>query len=266
MLLHLSNEMIAMILDHVDDLVDAACFCLADGRLLAIGFPRLGELQRLTFAPWRGQRMICLGEYAGDDDYPASLQELVKDCIKDWPQDEIDQEPYKGLFVSFVRENFKYASEEACENLDGYYWDHSTKRRGMQNVLRMLLKREYDYPGPLFLCNLSKREYVRASFLACLNEEFRKKYKDVPLADFGHALLSRICWPSDSTIAMSYEGDLHRGPWAGDRFEVTTIDKIQGAEWKDVSLEVVEVLRGIWKSEEEGVMVYKYADSRQTQC
>ena len=68
--------------------------------------------------------------------------------------------------------------------------------------------------------------------------------------DLGRALLSRICWSSDGISGMSYEGELHRGPWAGERFEVTTADKLQvGVKWKHITGEAIDALRKIWKSE-----------------
>ena len=39
-------------------------------------------------------------------------------------------------------------------------------------------------------------------------------------ASLGHALYSQICWSSDPSISMSCDNvNLHRGDWAGDRFE-----------------------------------------------
>ena len=73
------------------------------------------------------------------------------------------------------------------------------------------------------------------------------------LPDLGHALLSMICWSSDGSISMEYEGDLHRGEWVGDRFEVGSMDDLREAkdfaDWVDVSKKVVKILDKIWKSE-----------------
>ena len=52
---------------------------------------------------------------------------------------------------------------------------------------------------------------------------------------------------------MKYEGDIHRGVWAGDRFDIITIDQFKLAdgekEWKDVSDEVAKEVTEIWGSE-----------------
>ncbi|KAG8988825.1 hypothetical protein FRB94_000382 [Tulasnella sp. JGI-2019a] len=86
------------------------------------------------------------------------------------------------------------------------------------------------------LCNLSKREYVRQQAVEAHG-----------CAGFGAFLLSRICWSSDSSVSMAYEGDIHRGIWAGDRFEITTIDALRGGEtnWKDISDEMGKEMAAI---------------------
>ena len=70
---------------------------------------------------------------------------------------------------------------------------------------------------------------------------------------FGYVVLSRISWLSDSSCAMRYDSDIHRGVWAGDRFDITTIDQIrsadEGGEWRDVSDEVAQEMIAIWVCE-----------------
>ena len=52
---------------------------------------------------------------------------------------------------------------------------------------------------------------------------------------------------------MSYEGDIHRGVWAGDRFDIVTLEEVKSdsgdeVKWEDVSDEVVEEMDAIWES------------------
>lgn len=86
------------------------------------------------------------------------------------------------------------------------------------------------------------------------DEDDRHKMFYLSSVNLGHALLSRICWSSDESISMiCNKWRLDRGCWAGDRFEVTTLSKLrQGIDWKDVSDEVVDTLRGIWVAENGG--------------
>ncbi|TFY67943.1 hypothetical protein EVG20_g3744 [Dentipellis fragilis] len=57
---------------------------------------------------------------------------------------------------------------------------------------------------------------------------------------------------------MAYTGDLHRGVWAGDRFDIVPIDEFTEREigtdgevivWKDVSESVAKELKEILASE-----------------
>lgn len=49
---------------------------------------------------------------------------------------------------------------------------------------------------------------------------------------------------------MAYEGDRHRGPWAGNQFEITTTDRMKAdMQWQDISDRVVGVLDEVWKAE-----------------
>ena len=105
-------------------------------------------------------------------------------------------------------------------------------------------------PGPRALCNLSKGEYVREDALPTA------RGGDMGMRiEWGHVLLARICWSSSSKSGMPKEGNerLCRGPWAGDRVCITSVDALPEAEegraWRDVSAEVEEVLSGVWKTE-----------------
>lgn len=50
-----------------------------------------------------------------------------------------------------------------------------------------------------------------------------------------------------------YDEDIHRGVWAGDRFDITTIDQIGvkdgEKQWTDVSDEVAKEMTEIWVGE-----------------
>ncbi|KAF8491949.1 hypothetical protein BU17DRAFT_30269, partial [Hysterangium stoloniferum] len=60
--------------------------------------------------------------------------------------------------------------------------------------------------------NMSKKEYIRESRItaeARLDEMYVTQ-----------AILSRICWSHDPSSSMAYQGDIHRGTWAGDRIDI----------------------------------------------
>jgi hypothetical protein len=109
------------------------------------------------------------------------------------------------------------------------------------------------YRAPKILRNLSKRQYVRRGALKRMTCPAHWEWDKI---DLGHVVLSRISWSSDSSVAMSYKGDIHRGVWAGDRFGITSMDALdekdengQSVEWTDVTDEVLKEMYEIWLSE-----------------
>ena len=242
-LLRLPNELLATIFAHITSLEDAACLCLADGRLFAVGFPRrINELQDLTYAKWAGDRIVCMGENASDDDLPEGVLKAMKEQLEQWELE--DQTSCVPQWFNMVWEKFitiddvgQQAGElEPLTDSKGFGEDWGP-------YLEMIRQR-YESSHPWVLCNLSKRIYVRAEAVAALTDSDGStpfiSGTACMLIDLGHILLSQICWSSDDTTGLSYRGDLHRGPWAGDRFEVTSMDKLDSnIPWKDVSDEVV---------------------------
>ena len=64
------------------------------------------------------------------------------------------------------------------------------------------------------LRNISKRQYVRRSTLLKMCKACPKRWK-ISSVDLGHVVISRVCWSSDGSISMAYDGGI-RGVWAGD--------------------------------------------------
>ena len=58
----LAQEIVVAIVECVEDVHDLACLRLADRVLFLIGIQRPLRLQEII-APWRGDRLICLGDY-----------------------------------------------------------------------------------------------------------------------------------------------------------------------------------------------------------
>lgn len=68
----------------------------------------------------------------------------------------------------------------------------------------------------------------------------RKGRECWPLANI---LLAHICWSTNPSTGLRYEKeDLHRGPWAGDRFDVCLLSTLQE-----------EMTKGVAKASEDGV-------------
>lgn len=245
-LLWLPNELISAVFNALDNMYDAICLSLADGRLFAVGFSRVVELQTAQFASWAGQRVICLGKYTTDNDYPTSVSGYVKEELRrankvDADSDDSDLNEGSGEdeteahrrsdFVTLVRRYYEqFSSGEELQNeadFDDLYYRIRARDR---EPYRFLTQPQYPSRDQLILCNLSKSEYVRNVALQELAAEDADddshKYYTLQTVTLAHALLSRICWSMHPSISMQYDKNIHRGLWAGDKFEVTTMDKL----------------------------------------
>ncbi|OCL04804.1 hypothetical protein AOQ84DRAFT_300129, partial [Glonium stellatum] len=104
------------------------------------------------------------------------------------------------------------------------------------------------------LRNFTTREFVRADAVA-LKPDFIAGPRIKGLG-FGELVLSRICWSSQVDTSVSEEVTLHKGVWAGHRFDIVTTKKLQAesedegaGKWLDVSDEVTKEMEAVWKSE-----------------
>ncbi|KAI0263360.1 hypothetical protein BC834DRAFT_971354 [Gloeopeniophorella convolvens] len=242
----LPAELLLLVFDHVDDLIDVLSLRLAHPVLFDAGRHRADALYAAEMARWAGDRLLCVGDGAQRADAPpgvlapgelggregASLYELSDD----WP----------GLRHAHGLERIlrRYPWRPRPATPDG--WHRGTAKR----ILRPVYKAQ-GAGAHWALCNLSKREYVREDALVV------RAAPDAARAPvrfgFGQALLSRICWSSQASTTMAYQGSIHRGVWAGDRFAITEAERLPGFAqpglWRDVSEEVRRELEALWRSE-----------------
>ena len=122
----------------------------------------------------------------------------------------------------------------------------------VHDALDSELSRFYPEDQPWILRNLTTQEYVRSEAIALKPEYIHGP--NIDFLGFGEVILSRVCWSTDPWVAMSYKGGIHRGVWAGHRFDITTLarheqDTEKEKGWEDVSERVAEEIARIWESE-----------------
>ncbi|KDQ16576.1 hypothetical protein BOTBODRAFT_129935 [Botryobasidium botryosum FD-172 SS1] len=243
-------ELIRLIFREIDNFQDTFSLAHANTRLLDIGRDRVCALLRCTVAPWAGDRLICIGEEANSDDLPdgmltaTEMQQLesftTKDCAE-WCEGDV-VEPANLYFFADAKyrapKDYGYSSPGFTQRLS------TSERVQYGRLLKSMHLSESDHPR--ILCNLSKREYVRLGAVAGLAKDtLAHPWFPGDRWKFGAALVSRICW---SSIPISdADSSTHRGVWAGDRFEITTLDTFPHcpdgeAGWKDVSEEMAQHL------------------------
>ena len=86
------------------------------------------------------------------------------------------------------------------------------------------------------------QEYVRSEAIPIKPEYIHGPNIDV--LGFGEVIWSRICWSTEAH-SNDFEAGFYRGPWAGYRFDITTLDRhnqgaLKGSEWKDASEEIAD--------------------------
>ena len=123
--------------------------------------------------------------------------------------------------------------------------------------------RPYIDADETLLRNLTTHEYVLHSEISVSKSKkyIQGAWNKGPIG-FVEVLKCMFCFSNDPSVSMSFDGpeDLHRGPWAGHRFDIVTLaehnEQIEEEGkpkdyWKDVSFEVRKKIKRIWDGEEE---------------
>ncbi|KAI1796843.1 hypothetical protein LXA43DRAFT_490204 [Ganoderma leucocontextum] len=168
--------------------------------------------------------------------------------IDDWPWGRLDHLCW-GVSPELWRGAFDYIK-------NGSGWYGRLEGRDLERFHLVMAQMFPTHRKDWVLLNLSKMEYVTASAMATLSKHPDDVQPWLPYcrADLGHALLARICWASEDCTGL--EGNptrVERGPWAGDRFCITTMDRVAKQkkgepQWKDVSHAVVGDVKKIFEA------------------
>ncbi|KAJ7110902.1 hypothetical protein C8R44DRAFT_883365 [Mycena epipterygia] len=246
-LVNLPVEMIYEIYSHLDDLVDAVCLSITCQVLWEVGrsdLHRRAEKSAATYS-WAGDRIICLGAETRSKDLPANL--LAPEEVKE--------------LLSCTRTMYFYPFGDAppgcCFTVDRFLQQSKFYLRGAQFweswMFRGLCRREPVALLPMdALRNLTKREYVRNTALLDLQAVYADTHVDMEDLGFGQVVVVRVCCSADQCVGMAYDGGIHRGVWAGDRFDVVGAEWLEAREtdatWTDVSEAVMSEVEAIWNA------------------
>ncbi|KAJ7196022.1 hypothetical protein GGX14DRAFT_473966 [Mycena pura] len=250
-LVNLPVEIIHEIHSHMDGFHDLFFFSVTCQVLWEIG---RGEMHRRVVKlasthSWAGDRIICVGDYLRNDDIPASLlsAEEKKDFLvtreenDDEDENDDDEEcrlyhyPWTEIHYSPLPRK-DVALDRLSDRCDTYLDDLDE-----QVVSQLCDFKSLKQPALRVLRNFTRQQYVRESAILDLQNEYDH-------IGFGEVVLSRICLSSDPSTNMA--GDIHRGVWAGDRFDVVSAEWLvtdAAGGWTDVSNEVLKEVEAIWK-------------------
>ncbi|KAG5959227.1 hypothetical protein E4U57_000837 [Claviceps arundinis] len=220
---------------------------------------------------WAGQQLITVGDYVEVDDYPPGLFATEEDkeaLLKRRPEDddesvnEFYELPAEQQTLTLYERIYRSFTElprasHIFSIVDRYYsiLDDLDQDPCFQTVKDVwYMKRDDFYPRDevWILRNLTTQQYVRREPL-----ELEPGLAHGPFVrgiGFGSVVLSRISWSSDNSTALNDPtGRIHRGLWAGHRFDITTMTRHEkltaGQNWTDVTEEVVEEVTAIWSAD-----------------
>ncbi|KAG5945670.1 hypothetical protein E4U60_005040 [Claviceps pazoutovae] len=216
-----------------------------------------------SFGVWAGQQLITVGDYLNIDDYPPDLFATEEDkeiLLRRRPENGVDQLPVGQRRVDLYAIVCKFKREVPRAMVRLLDRDSTILGalaqdpcyRAVGNEIH--LQRDDFYPQDeiWILRNLTTHQYVRREPL-----ELQPGLAHGPFVrgiGFGSVVLSRISWSTDSSVSLQDPtGRIHRAPWAGHRFDITTMTRHEkltaGQNWTDVSEELVEEVTAIWSTE-----------------
>jgi len=256
-------EIVSRIFDSIDgeNVGDSFALALTSERCWLIAQRHIKAIVLRHQIVWAGDRIICSGDDSEHGDLPKGLLSVEEESIYANEYGSIE-EYCENTTPSNL---FSFSPKAVLDEFVGGF----RKQISYENVRRICLAVDIVFEEPEILRNISKRQYVRRAELVEMRKTCPKdwEFDDV---DLGHVLISRICWSSDPSTTLSYKGPIHRGVWAGDRFDITSAAALEEKDengqpvlWTDVSEEVLAELRCIWSSEYgEGVLINKTAGWR----
>lgn len=266
-LLSLPTDLLHCIFDEVTELTDVLNLFAAHDRLMLVGVYHVRHMVDRLIAPWRGQRLVCLGNHCElpEEVAPPLKRKLATvlsrsnrkkrarqgDAATDEGLDDEDNmdAQYGGMTVPEVLDYiFDGILREPGAHVARFFKLYAWLEAGRPTVTRPL--------SQLVLRNRAMREYVRGAALVPLrarcqaSSEQSGRAVDVTL---GHALLVQICWSTEAPAWATDEDSaetcerLASGPWAGDPVDIVSVDKAElRQEWKDCSGEVVTLLEKLF--------------------
>lgn len=207
---------------------------------------------------WTVTPVVCVPCYRGPvkflpNDYPPGLfsaediEALCKNYIKVLPSVGWNKTgiawPFMSSVVSFSINRCTRGLEPATEAV----------RHPIYSQLYSIGRVETYFPASQqwILRNLTTKQLVRSEAIALSPDYIHGPFIDV--IGFGEVVMSRICWPSSSSVGMTDTSNFSTGVWAGHCFDITTLSRHEAetdaAEWNNVSEGIAKEVASIWEAE-----------------
>ncbi|KAH9901446.1 hypothetical protein C8Q73DRAFT_786813 [Cubamyces lactineus] len=233
---------------------------------LAVARSHIVRIQRSHFGSLAGHRLICIGDAARTfADYPRGLftdkekREWFNSSDGEYESDDIDL----SLFALAASSWQRVREAPSLIRTSDLVWRRSAiSCLSTRDFLffRALSTPHYPDDAQWVVCNLSKREYLRYDAIPPVRNKPNPVDAQSRKVNLCRLVFACICWsPSKDTGIRSAGGgadavnaQLARGRWAGDRLEMTTLEKMApcegAARWKDVTEDLLRLLHELWVS------------------
>lgn len=244
-----------------DDIEDVVCLGMTNSYFWPMARKRL-HMHLLSFLGcWAGENIVCPGEYLEPGDFPPGLfsaeeeeqlrqTKIVPRPDPDGYDTDDDQEPRLITLCDLTDgEPERHVSIQG-RSFEIYF--NCVDRDSREYLKFTTVFRDFTLDEPDFypndetwiLRNLTTHEYVRPNALVQRRRGDYRPYFEYP--GFGEVMISRISWSSSSINKTS----IHRGPWAGHRFDITTWSRHEEEalteQWSDIS-EKIWAEMSVWK-------------------
>ncbi|KAF7375684.1 hypothetical protein MSAN_00457700 [Mycena sanguinolenta] len=261
LLVNLPVEMIWEIYSHMKDFSDIVCLTLTCQPMWNIGRRKIYDwVASFVAFSWAGDRIVCLGDYLLENQISAHEHLLTpEEAVGFNGFDQHDRE-YNFYNYPFCDVSHLVGTFSAWQLVHGFMLPRRiaslTDWTSYLHSFHCLVDLHYVTPTtqPAVLRNLSRHQYIRESALIAWKQGSGVAH--AKNAGIGEIVLSRICFSTNGSVNMVWEGDIHRDVWAGDRLDIVAPDWLERLEgdadaWTDVSDEVLKEVEGIWRSEYE---------------
>ncbi|KAF1959329.1 hypothetical protein CC80DRAFT_440765 [Byssothecium circinans] len=251
----LPTELHDLVFDNLE-IDDVLSLSLTSRYFWTVGRRHMQTYYLSLLGPWAGKKIVCVREDVEARDYPPGLFTKDQEEILRQSKDE-DGHPMSLLhysmeeYAEWVKFPSPYSIFGQLLDTEEYHRMARSDRSQLSDIVWQDTSRFYPSDQPWILRNLSTKEFVRSEAIAPKPEYIHGP--NIDFLGFGEVVLSRTCWSTSSSINMRYDGDIHRGIWAGHSFDITTLGRhrqdSKADDWKDVSGEVATEIASIWESE-----------------
>ncbi|KAJ7058814.1 hypothetical protein C8F01DRAFT_282863 [Mycena amicta] len=249
------TELVDEVFRYLDDIEDVLVLSMTCQLLWSIGRRHIYAAmnQKAQNYTWADDRLMVVGDYLYNHDIPEGLlaDEERSELLGRSPEYE-GHEPTLYNYPYSDTYDPRSCGEDFFKYLGSRLEEFDPDKRVFRTLVTCKPSLVPSLQESLVLRNLTKSEYVVGRNLRPL----RKLDEALAGVSLGDLVYSRICWSSDASVSMSYDGGIHQGVWAGDRFDLvseewlkeldTTSDSEEGKRWVDVSKDALDEMKTIW--------------------